>query len=530
MGVSPIVIFAAVLYFVIVFGIGWYTRKAAVSAADYMVGGRKVGPVVNGAALASTYLSPASFLGLPAFVFILGYPFWWAMCGIIAGMPLASMITAAPLRKYAPVSFTDYYADRYEDQKFMRILVGLPTLFAGMAYVVLALVGTGLFMMAILHVPYVWAVLLATLAVMFYVYLGGMVATTWSNAFQGLMMAIAAFVCAIAILAHYGGFVGLGEAINANNPNFWFSPHNPEGASHPLMATWTGMIGFYFVWHFGFAAMPYTVVRFFTSMDVKAARRSVFWAVVFGGIMYWGLMIIGAAARVLIETLHPLMQAEGVTNAVTLLAKIKEIYAVGGVAVTDYSMIAAVEALRSPALLGVLVAGGLAIAMSTAAGWVMVLNVLIGRDWMGNVLGNKWAIENPVKSLRLWSIIILAVGGLLSLKPLALVLDLSGWAFVTIIATVGAPLILGLWWRRSTKAATYATIITFFPLTLYSWLYAKFNLGSPHWFFLSDKDNLIATGHQVYWIPVSFIFFIVVSLLTKPPAEETIQKYCDDLH
>lgn len=530
MGVSPIVVLAAVLYFVVVFGIGWYTRKAAVSAADYMVGGRKVGPVVNGAALASTYLSPASFLGLPAFVFILGYPFWWAMCGIIAGMPLASMITAAPLRKYAPVSFTDYYADRYEDQKAMRILVGLPTLFAGMAYVVLALVGTGLFMMAILHVPYMWAVLLATLAVMFYVYLGGMVATTWSNAFQGLMMTIAAFVCAVAILGHYGGFVGLGEAIYANNPNFWMSPHNPEGFSHPLMATWTGMIGFYFVWHFGFAAMPYTVVRFFTSMDVKAARRSVFWAVVFGGIMYWGLMIIGAAARVLIETLHPLMQMEGVTNAVTLLAKIKEIYAVGGVAVTDYSMIAAVEALSSPVLLGILVAGGLAIAMSTAAGWVMVLNVLIGRDWMGNVLGNKWAIENPVKSLRLWSIIILAVGGLLSLKPLALVLDLSGWAFVTIIATVGAPLILGLWWRRSTRAATYATIIVFFPLTLYSWLYARNVLGSPHWFFLSDPDNLIATGHQVYWIPVSFIFFIIVSLLTKPPAEETIKKYCDDLH
>jgi len=529
-GVSPVVILAAVLYFVIVFGIGLCTRKAAISASDYMVGGRRVGAVVNGAALASSYLSPATFLGMPAFVFLLGYPFWWAMCGIIAGMPLASMLTAAPLRKYAPISFTDYYADRYEDQKTMRILVGLPTLFAGLAYVVLALVGTGLFMMAILHIPYFWAVVLATGAVMFYVYLGGMVATTWSNAFQGLMMTVAAVVCAIAILTHYGGFIGLGEAINTNNPNFWLAPHNPEGFSHPLMATWTGMIGFYFVWHFGFAAMPYTVVRFFTSMDVKSARRSVFWAVVFGGIMYWGLMIIGAAARVVIETLHPLMREAGVTDAVSLLAKIKEIYAVGGVAVTDYSMIAAIEALRSPILLGVLVAGGLAIAMSTAAGWVMVLNVLIGRDWMGNVFGSKWAIENPIKSLRLWTIVILVAGALLAFKPLALVLDLSGWAFVTIISTVGAPLILGLWWRRSTKAATYATIITFFPLTLCSWLYAKYHLGSPHWFFLSSEENLIATAHQVYWVPVSFIFFIIVSLLTKPPKDETIKKYCDDLH
>jgi len=265
-------------------------------------------------------------------------------------------------------------------------------------------------------------------------------------------------------------------------------------------------------------------------MDVKSARRSVFWAVIFGGIMYWGLMIIGAAARVVIETLHPLMREAGVTDAVSLLAKIKEIYAVGGVAVNDYSMIAAIEALRNPILLGVLVAGGLAIAMSTAAGWVMVLNVLIGRDWMGNVFGSKWAIEHPVKSLRLWSIVILLAGALLSFKPLALVLDLSGWAFVTIISTVGAPLILGLWWRRSTRAATYATIIAFLPLTLGSWLYAKYHLGSPHWFFLSSEENLIATAHQVYWIPVSFLFFIVVSLLTRPPKDETIKKYCDDLH
>ncbi|MBC7324423.1 MAG: cation acetate symporter, partial [Moorella sp. (in: Bacteria)] len=97
------------------FGIGWWTRRAALSATDYMVAGRNVGPVVNGAALASTYLSPASFLGLPAFIFIIGYPFWWALISIILGMPIAALLTAAPLRKYAPVSFTDYYCDRYDD-------------------------------------------------------------------------------------------------------------------------------------------------------------------------------------------------------------------------------------------------------------------------------------------------------------------------------------------------------------------------------------------------------------------------------
>ena len=167
--VSPIVIFFAVVYFVVIFGIGWVSRKAALNASDYMVSGRNVGPIINGAALASTYLSPASFLGLPAFIFIMGYPFWWALIGIIAGMPIASMLTAAPLRKYAPVSFTDYYADRYDDQKAMRALISLPVLVSGLLYVTLSIIGTALFMMAILKVPYNIAIIIGALVILFYV-------------------------------------------------------------------------------------------------------------------------------------------------------------------------------------------------------------------------------------------------------------------------------------------------------------------------------------------------------------------------
>ncbi len=531
--VSPIVIIFAVAYFAVMFGIGWWTRKAALNAADFMVSGRNVGPFINGAALASTYLSPASFLGLPAFIFIMGYPFWWALVGIIVGMPIASLLTAAPLRKYGPVSFTDYYADRYDDQKLLRAIVSLPVIVSGVLYVTLSIIGTALFMVAILKMSYGWSLIISSFVVLFYVYFGGMVATTWSNALQGVLMALAAVAAAIAVIAHFGGFDALGEAIFKNNPNFFVPPHSTSGKfSHPIMATWTGMVSFYFVWHYGFATMPYTVVRFFTAMDVKAARRAIFWAVFFGGAMYWGLIIIGSAAKVILETLHPLATDPAVAgNAVKLLAKLKAIYGIGGAAATDYSMIATVEALNNPWLMGLLVAGGLSIAMSTTAGWVVVLNVILGRDWMGKILGNKWALENPVKALRLWSIIIIVLCTLIAFNPPALILDLSGWAFVVVIATIGAPLVLGIWWEQATRAATYATIIVFLPLTLFSWLYAKIALGSPHWFFLNKLLGVkIAVAHQWYWVPLSFIFFIAVSLITEPPRKEVVKKYCIDLH
>jgi SSS family solute:Na+ symporter len=520
------------------------TRKAAANPMDYYVAGRKIGSVVNGAALAATFLSPASFLGLPAFIFLLGYPMWWALIGIVCGMPLASLLTAAPLRKYAPVSFTDYYCDRYEDQKWMRVLLGFPVLFGTWCYIVLSLVGTALFMMAILRVPYTTAVFIGAIAVLFYVYMGGMVATTWSTAFQGMLMAFAAVVCGIAVLVHYGGFGAMADAIFAHTPRFWLMPYVEPGAfSHPLFASWLGVVGFFFVWHFGFATMPYSVVRFFTAMDVHSARKSVVWTVVFGGGMYWGLIIIGTAARHLIETLHPLIGqpmrlpdgTEGViATAMHVLTRVRADYGIGGVAVTDFSMIAAIEGLANPWLLGLLAAGGLAIAMSTAAGWVMVGNVLLGRDWLGKVFGNKWALENPVQALRVMAIILLAIGTYYSLTPVALLLDFAGFAFTALVASMGVPLVFGLWWPRATRAATYATVITMFPLVLYTWVYSRNVLGSPHWFFFSEmffgEGARVSTPHQFYWVFVAAIFFIVVSLFTKPASPQAIKSFCDDLH
>ncbi len=542
--VNPIVIIVAILYFIAMIVIGYMTRKASADPMDYYVAGRKIGAFINGSALSATYFSPASFMGLPAFVFLLGYPFWWAMVGIIGGLPLAAMLTAAPLRKYAPVSFTDYFADRYESPKAMRVVAGIPTVLAGWAYIVLSLVGMGLFMMAILRVPYAWAVIIGTVIIFIYVFLGGMVATSFSTGFQGIIITIAALISALAINAHYGGFGATADAVFANNPEFWAAPASghlpgasPGETAHPLMSYWTGMVSFFFVWHFGFTTMPYTIVRFFTAMDVNSARRACFWAVAIGGIMYWALVQIGTAARVLIETMHPLLDpAAGIESAEQVLATIEGIYQVGGVAITDYSMVAGLEALGNPVLMAILVAGGMAIAMATGAGFVMVLNVLFSRDWMGKVLGNKWAVENPVASMRLWTTIILVVCAIFALNPFALVLDLSGWAFIVIICTTGVPLIWGIWWPRATKTAAFATIIVMFIATVFTWLYAHLVLGSAHFFFWyhafvppAEAETIIGTGHQNYWILVSIIFFIVVSLLTKPCSDETIKKYCTGL-
>ncbi|MFO8033503.1 MAG: hypothetical protein R6U22_13305 [Desulfohalobiaceae bacterium] len=529
--VHPLVILFAVAYFAVIFGIGWYTRKAAASPMEYTVAGRSVGSFINGAGLAASFLSPASFLGLPAFIFLLGYPFWWALAGIIMGMPLAALLTAGPLRKYAPVSFTDYYADRYESEKWGRAVTSIPVIITGILYITLSLVGTALFMMAILQIPYFWSLVIGTVAVLSYVYLGGMVATTWATGLQGIIMTIAAVVVAIIIVVNFGGFGGLAESIAENNPKFWLPPESTEGAANPIMSIWTGMVSFFFVWHYGFSTMPYSVVKFFTAMDINSARLATFWSAFFGGLMYMGLIIIGSAARVVLEELHPAMAAEGVDSAVGVLGYLQEYYATSAAAITDYSMIATTQALGQPWLLGVLCAGGLAICMSTVSAWSVVMQVILGRDWMIKILGSKWAQDNQVKAMQMWLVVILVLCFLLSIRPPAMVLDLSGWAFVLIIASCGPGLILGVWWDKATTTAHVATSLIFTALTLFSWVYAKIVLGSPHWFFLSDQifGFKVPVGHQVYWVPLAFIFFIVVSLLSKQNSPETVRKYSTEL-
>ncbi|QTA90299.1 sodium:solute symporter family protein [Desulfonema magnum] len=525
MEVNPIVIMGALTYFAVLFWIGWSSRKASSDASEFYVAGRKIGPFVNGSALAATYFSPASFLGLPAFIFILGYPFWWALVGIIGGMPIATLLTAAPLRKYAPTSFTDYYADRYET-KWMRLIAGIPTIIGGFAYVILSIVSTALFMMAILRLDFALSVVLAAVVVYAYIYLGGMVATTISTAFQGIMMTMASLLATAYVISNYGGLNGLTDAVLANSPHFFNMPYVTETPSHKLMSMWTGVVGFFFTWHFGFSAMPYTVVRFFTTQDINAARRSVFWAVILGGAMYAGLIIIGTGARVLIETMHPLMQTEGISSAIDVLKHMKTAFGVAGATVTDYSMIAAMESLKSPFLLAIITAGGLAMAMATAAGWTMVLNVLLGRDLLGKVFGNKWPEEKPVQCARVMTTIVIFVCMLFAFKPPALVLDISGAAFVVILCSCGPPLILGIWWTRATTAAAATNVLVMTFLSCFSWMYANSVHKTAHVFFL---DKTIVTPHQFYWVFVGFIFFILVSLITKPNSDKAIQKYSLDL-
>ena len=171
----------------------------------------------------------------------------------------------------------------------MRLWAAIPTVIGGFAYVILSIVGTALFLLCILKVNFTISVILASVIVFAYIYFGGMVATTFSTAFQGIAMTVGSLVAMFYVLGHYGGFNGLTDAVLANSSTFFNMPYVSEKASHPLMSTWTGVVGFFFVWHFGFSAMPYTGCQVFHKPGYQISPQKCFL-----GSAYWRCHVWGA--------------------------------------------------------------------------------------------------------------------------------------------------------------------------------------------------------------------------------------------
>ncbi len=544
-----VVITTVIVYFIIITIIGIWSRKRLRAPTDYHIAGRSVGAFVNGSAYIASYFSPASLLGLPAFIFLLSYPMYWALLGITAILPIGAGLVAAQLRRYAPVSVLDYYADRYESQKLSRIILTFAIFWGGILYIVLSVTGMTLTMVAIAHISYLWSLFISLIIVIIYVWLGGMIATTWNAAVQAWIMLIAAWAVVAGLVGKVGGWGALWHHVVAANPHFFYSgPYNKLFVSvltkknfDPSVLYVSGALGtilFYFTWHFGALSMPYAIVRIFTATDERTARWTMVWASLIGNLFYIALIIIGSAAAFFIADYHPEVQAlvqanpklasaPALVKAVAVLKYLAHKYAVPGTEVPDYSTLAVAEAVRNSVVLGLLTAGGLAIAMPTIASWALLMATIVSRDWPAYVFERRLPPEKEIFLARVTATILIIIGGLIAIAPPALILDMSGAAFVVLTSTLAPPLFFGIWWKRPGRLAALIHYIVIFPLTAFSWLYAKYHWGTPHAFFL---DPRYATPHQAYWIFVAFVFFIIVSLVTPRPKEETVKKYVDALH
>jgi len=305
----------------------------------------------------------------------------------------------------------------------------------------------------------------------------------------------------------------------------WFDPAMVFASGFFAMFCW------YMVWNWGGITMPYAIVRIFTTFDRRTARWTLFWAPLFVWVFYTALTIIGIGARPVVEIFgpHPVIEEAKKLHPVPSMGVFRWYYINYGIgSLVDYATIAVAEAIKNPWILGLAGAGILSIGMSTIAAWAMISATIVARDWPRFILG-RGALppKREILVARITMIVLLIVSLFIALAPPALILDLSGAAFLVIVTICGPPMFLGIWWKRGGPTAFKIYSVTMFIATVFSWLYSYLVWGSPHACVFYPS---FATPHQVYWYPIGLVYWIILCLVTKPAKPETIKRYCEDLH
>ncbi|MCB1883947.1 MAG: cation acetate symporter [Geminicoccaceae bacterium] len=274
-------------------GITKWAASRTKSARDFYAAGGGITGFQNGLAIAGDYMSAASFLGISGLVFASGYDGLIYSIGFLVGWPIILFLIAERLRNLGKYTFADVAAYRFR-QTPIRSLSAVSTLVVVAFYLIAQMVGAGKLIELLFGLPYLWAVIIVGILMIFYVTFGGMLATTWVQIIKAGLLLAGATLMAILVLAAYGfSPAALFQAAVDVHPSGQAIMAPGGLVTDPLDAISLGL-----ALMFGTAGLPHILMRFFTVADAKEARKSVFYATGFIGYFYILTFIIGFGAIV----------------------------------------------------------------------------------------------------------------------------------------------------------------------------------------------------------------------------------------
>ena len=268
-----------------------YSANRTRSAADFYAAGAGISGAQNGLAMAGDYMSAASFLGISGLVFASGYDGLVYSVGWLVGWPIIMFLIAERLRNLGRYTFADVVSFRLEPVS-IRTLSALGTLTVVAFYLIAQMVGAGKLIELLFGLPYLYAVMIVGTLMIFYVALGGMLATTWVQIIKSCLLLGGATVLAFLVLVKFGfSPAALFKAAIAEHPKGAAIMRPGTLLSDPISAVSLGL-----ALMFGTAGLPHVLMRFYTVADAKAARKSVLYATGFIGYFYVLTFIIGFGA------------------------------------------------------------------------------------------------------------------------------------------------------------------------------------------------------------------------------------------
>ena len=474
--------------FTLYIGIAIWARAG--STNDFYVAGGGVPPLANGMATAADWMSAASFISMAGLISFLGYDGGVYLMGWTGGYVLLALCLAPYLRKFGKFTVPDFIGDRYYSQT-ARVIAVVCAIFVSFTYVAGQMRGVGVVFSRFLEVDITWGVIIGMAIVFFYAVLGGMKGITYTQVAQYCVLIFAFLVPAvfISILMTGNPIPQLGFGGTLSDGSGVYLLDKLDGLSTELgFAEYTQgskpMIDVFFITAalmVGTAGLPHVIVRFFTVPKVSDARRSAGYALVFIALLYTTAPAVAAFARVnMINTINGedgsgtlYSQAPSwISNwETTGLIKWEDKNGDGRMFYAkddrnemkidrDIMVLANPEIAQLPNWVVALVAaGGLAAALSTAAGLLLVISTSISHDLLKRNLMPNISDKQELMYARIAAACAVCVAGYLGINPPGFVAQVVAFAFGLAASSFFPAIILGIFHKRMNREGALAGMI-----------------------------------------------------------------------
>lgn len=540
-----------VLTFSIYIGIAIWARAG--STKEFYVAGGGVSPLANGMATAADWMSAASFISMAGLISFMGYDGSVFLMGWTGGYVLLTLMLAPYLRKFGKFTVPDFFGDRYYS-KTARIVAVIAALIVSFTYVAGQMRGVGVVFSRFLEVSVEMGVVIGMFIVLFYAVLGGMKGITYTQVAQYCVLIFAFMVPAFFISFQMTGNpipqLGMGGTVTDGSGMYLldkldktlvdlgFGPYTEGKKSMIDVFAITGAL------MLGTAGLPHVIVRFFTVKKVSDARKSGLYALIFIAILYTTAPAIAVFARQnLIDTVSNQTYTElpqwfhnweetGLLGFEDKNGDGKVQY-VGNAELNelrvdrDIMVLANPEIANLPAwVIALVAAGGLAAALSTAAGLLLVISSAISHDLLRKTFMPSLTDQQELLYARLAAVVAVCVAGYFGINPPGFVASVVAIAFGYAAASFFPALTLGIFSKRMNKEGAIAGLIVGLLFTTFYVLKFKLSqlwglepiLGSSakeDWWFGISPEGIGFVG-----MILNFIVAIVVSRLTPPPPAE----------
>lgn len=543
MSIQTWTLIAVAASFALYIGIAIRTRVR--TTTDFYVAGRGVSPVANGMATAADWMSAASFISMAGLIAFMGSDGSVYLMGWTGGYVLLALLLAPYLRRFGKYTVPDFVGDRYYSNT-ARLVAVVAALFVSFTYVAGQMRGVGVVFSRFLGVSVELGVLIGMVVVLFYAVLGGMKGITYTQVAQYCVLIFAYLLPAIAIAFVLTGIPvpqlaiagvlprldGLSQELGLatySEPFTEFSPINVLAITIALMV--------------GTAGLPHVIVRFYTVRSVRAARWSAGWALLFIGLLYTTAPAIAVFAKYFMlstlagQSVDTVAGIEWVRNwmqtgLITLqdangdgVMQAAELFGAGGLAASidrDIVVLALPEIARlAPVVIALVAAGGLAAALSTASGLLLVISSAIAHDVYGHMIRPQ---ATDAERLRVGRAVIagaVLVAAYFGINPPGFVAEVVAFAFGLAAASFFPVIVLGIFWKRTTSAGAIAgmTCGLLFTATFIA-LNRSVELFGTEAPLVDSLFGITAQGIGAVGMLINFGVTMLVTILTPPPPTE----------